>query len=443
MLPASQAGGEPIAALSTPWGHSALALVRVSGAGARERVAALCPGGPPWRPRRASLRVARSADGAELDALLCTWLPGPRSPTGEDVVELSCHGNPLLIEALLDRLAAVGARPARPGEFTRRAVENGVMDLIGAEALLARIEARSAAGLDAARAAGDGRLRAELEALRQRLLDLCAELEVRLDHPGEELGEADDAEVAAALRALAADAGALAGTWALARPRLEGARVALVGEVNAGKSSLFNHLVGERRALVSPEPGTTRDVIERAVRVEGLELLFFDTAGERDAAGLEAEGQALGQALTREVDLRLQVFAADRPPAALWPGAWLVATHADRAPPPAEVLGQPVRFAVDNTTGAGVPALRAALRSALGADPGGARALLISQRQHGAALELQAGCLAAAAALLGPAGPVVAAEEATRALLALSALSGDDAREDVLDRLFARFCVGK
>lgn len=376
-------------------------------------------------------------------------MPGPTTATGEDVLELGCHGNPLIVEQLLDRLVALGARPARPGEFTRRAVEHGRLDLVSAEAVHGLITARSAAGLDAARQGLDGQLQATLSAHREALLSLAAELEVRLDHPGEDLGEASDEEVVAQLQTQARALSALAASWRAGKRRLEGARVALVGPVNAGKSSLFNRLVGMDRALVSSLPGTTRDVIERAVLVDGLEITFLDTAGERAATGLEAAGQRLAQQLTADVDLRLHVFSALTPPteaalAALGPG-WLVATHGDRENGLSEAVLRSDRpsFLVSNTTGAGVPALLQALRTALGRDPSGAAAVVLSQRQH-ELLRAMAGHVAEAADCLGGmVGPAVAAECVTLALERLGELTGDDVREDVLDRLFARFCIGK
>ncbi len=449
--PSPTAGGDTIVALATPWGHAALALLRLSGpdAGALGRRLCCSPDGPRWVPRRASLRRALDAEGGLIDELLVTWMPGPATATGEDVLELGCHGNPLVVEQLLDRCVALGARPARPGEFTRRAVLHGRMDLMGAEALHALITARSAAGLDAARQGLDGALAAVLAGLRDRMLSLAAELEVRLDHPGEDLGAATDDEVIAGLGALSAELGALSESWRAGRRRLEGARVALVGPVNAGKSSLFNRLVGMDRALVSAEPGTTRDVVERAVVVDGLEILFLDTAGDREAHGVEAAGQALARSLTADVDLRLHVVSALAPPtpaalAALPPGGWLVATHTDRGPVPAH-LGATGRrvFGVSNPSGDGIDALRQALRAQLGADPSGAAAVVLSQRQHALLRDMAARCAEAADCLGGMMGPVVAAEALTRGLQRLAELTGDDVREDVLDRLFSRFCIGK
>jgi len=256
--------------------------------------------------------------------------------------------------------------------------------------------------------------------------------------------------VIAALRGVAADARALAATWAHARPRLEGARVALVGPVNAGKSSLFNQLVGQRRALVSDAPGTTRDVVERGTRLGGLDVTFLDTAGERDTPGeLEAAGIELGRSQALEADLRLVVWPRDRPLDPIGralldqtpPPRRVVATFGDR---PAHPGAPPPDVTVDNRSGAGLEALRAELRKALcAAPPQAAAAVVVSQRQQARLLESAGAAAGAADALAGALGPAIAAEEVTSALEALASLTGEDVREAVLDRLFARFCIGK
>lgn len=438
-MPGSVAPEPLIVALATPAGHAATSLLRLSGAGCLDFARALCPGGPAWRPRRSALRRLRAADGGLIDEALVVWMPGPGTFSGEDCLELSLHGNPILVAQALERCAELGARMARPGEFSRRALLNGRLDLLRAEALSALISARSPLGLGAARAAAE--LEAQLEPLRDRALDLAAALEARLDYPGEELGLDDDAAVGAGLRALAGEARSWAAGWAVSRRRLEGARVLLEGPVNAGKSSLFNALLGVDRAIVSDRPGTTRDLLERSLMVEGLEITLFDAAGERDDPDpIEAEGIARGRAMAAQVDLRLHLCRPGDPapaPAPAGPERWLVMSH---APVPVET-DLPVRFFVDSPSGAGVDALRAALRAALG--EGSAVHSVVSQRQHGLLLGIAERLEAAAEALMGWAGVAVAAEACTEALELLGELRGDDVREEVLDRLFARFCIGK
>lgn len=438
----------PICACATPWGHGAIAVVRVSGPDLAGLVRAVCGALPaPRGVRRVDLR---DADGV-FDAGMLAWMPGPRSYTGEDVAEISCHGNPLLVERLLAALCAAGARLASAGEFTRRAFLNGKLDLTRAEAVLQAIAATSPAGLDLARRGLEGDVAALADALRDALTDVAAELEAILDYPGEDLLFAEDAALIARLGDVEDRARAAAASWRGGRVAVEGARVALVGAVNAGKSSLFNALLGRPRALVAATPGTTRDVVESALPLPRGRVVLLDTAGERETDDpVEAGGLALARAMTEEVDLLLVVLPLHRGADAVARDLLartearprlVVGTHADlpRAP---DAL--PVDHAVSSTTLDGVPALRDALADALrGEAPGGSGVVLASQRQRDLFAGVAAAAEAGAAALAEGAGPAVAAERCYDALADLDALVGRDTREAVLDRLFARFCVGK
>jgi hypothetical protein len=214
----------------------------------------------PGRPRHVAL--VHPVSGPFDDGV--AWLAlGPSTATGEDTAELSCHGNPLLAERLVDAALHAGARLAHPGEFTRRAVEHGRLDLTAAEGVAQLVEARTLDGVALAREAVEGRLTEAFDGLRGRLVGALAELEVRLDYPEEDVDPTAD-RAAAEIGAVASEARAMQASWRLARVAVQGARVALVGPVNAGKSSLFNQLLGQRRALVHERPGTTRDVLEVA-----------------------------------------------------------------------------------------------------------------------------------------------------------------------------------
>lgn len=431
--------------------------MRVSGPDLAPLVRAVC--GPLPAPR--TVRLSRLRDDAGVfDEGLLTWMPGPASYTGEDVAEISCHGNPLIVERLLDALVARGARPAHPGEFTRRAFLNGRMDLTRAEAVLQAIAATSPAGLAIARAGLDGRIAAQADTLRDTLVDLAAELEAVLDYPGEDLLVAGDAALAARLDAVAEDAARAVASHRAGRVAVEGAKVALIGPVNAGKSSLFNALLGRDRALVSPVAGTTRDVVESVLALPTARVVLYDTAGERAGTPpeggidpIEAAGLALGARMVAEVDLLLLVLPGHRPldeggSALLERTAGrprlVVVTHADlprRLVLPADVEDVHV---VAVPTGEGVDALRDALPAALrGEDPGEAAVIVASQRQRDAYARLGENAAAAAAALRDGGGPAVAVERVYEALTALDGLVGRDTREAVLDRLFARFCIGK
>ncbi len=455
-----QSARDTIVACATPWGRAAISIVRLSGPGTAGVLAAICPhaAGLP-EPRRAVLRAFVDPRGT-IDRGLLTWLPGPGSYTGEDSAELSCHGNPLLVERLLAACVAAGCRPALPGEFTRRAYEHGRLDLVRAEAVLQAIEARSTGGLEVAGRALRGELGAWLEERRAEAMTLAAELEARLDFPdqleldsGGEPALEDDGALARRIAALEDQLAAAAASHQRARVQVDGARVALLGPVNAGKSSLFNALLGRRRALVSRQPGTTRDVLEANTEILDLPVVLMDTAGENAAPEeLERAGMALRDELLEQADLLVLVLPAhrlDEPEA-----RELLARSADR---PRVLVGNHAdrpgaRFALDEhrllptsaIDGGGLDALRRAIAEGLaGEEPGASAAVIASQRQHELLRAASEGLERARLALLGEAGVVVAAEELLDALSRLDAVGGGGVREEVLDALFARFCIGK
>ena len=410
---------DTIVALSTPWGRSAIGVIRLSGPDAQILAERACASGPRWVPRRASVRRIVDRDGRTVDEVVAVWMPGPNSYTGDDVVEISGHGNPVILHAMLDAFVAQGARPARPGEFTRRALENGRTNVLQAESLQALIDARSMDGVRDAQGGMDGAMEAESAQMREALLDIAAELEARLDHPDDDLSLESDQAVTDILRHHAEAAMSTADTWMRSKVRIEGATVALIGPVNAGKSSLFNHLVGSARALVSDRPGTTRDVVERSVLLDGMDITFLDTAGEGGTDDqLEQAGVALGQSLSAQADLRVVVVPSDRPLCMASRGLidrtrdqrhLLVGTFGDRPRDPKFDLTDLV---VDNVTGLGVNAVNAAVRSAVAnapTSPGGA--VVLSQRQHDLFRTIAEHCSAAAVALDGALGPAVAASE--------------------------------
>ncbi len=446
---------DTIVASATPWGRGAIGVVRLSGPGVAEVLGRVCPRprGLP-RARRAVLVKLRDVDASSsvFDEGLLTWMPGPGSYTGEDSAEISCHGNPLLVERLLAACVDAGCRMAGPGEFTRRAWQNGRLDLLRAEAVLQAIEARSPEGLDVATRALRGELSSWLEGQRLDLVGFAAELEALLDFP-DQLDPLDERRLLGALEAAETELGRVAATFRKARVQVQGAQVALVGPVNAGKSSLFNVLLGRRRALVSARPGTTRDVLEASCEIGGLPVVLMDSAGEnRRPETLEAAGLALRDELLVHVDLLVVVLPAHLPQlaegldllaATAGRPRVLVGNHADRPGAALEIGGQRLLHtcALDGT---GLDALRAAIASALVGDaPGNAAVVIASQRQHDLLLRAAEHVAAARRAQLGDAGPAVAAEEVLVALEQLDELGGRGLREEVLDTLFARFCIGK
>ena len=441
---------DTIVALATAWGRSAIAVVRLSGPNVRgilEEISRPVGGFPP--ARRARLAEFFD-DGGPFDEGLMTYFEAKSSYTGEPSAEVSCHGNPLLVERLIAACVSQGARVANPGEFTRRAFLNGRLDLTRAEAVLQAIEATSSEGLRVARAGLDGEVEGLVDTLRSQLTDAIAELEARLDYPGEDLVFEDDQELISRLEDLVRRSEAAAATYLSGRVLVEGATVALVGPVNAGKSSLFNVLGGSERALVSDTPGTTRDVIERQVELGAVRIRLLDTAGDREAEGLEALGIEMGRRLTEEADLLVVVIPAHQPhlgvptlESTAHRNRLIVANHADRLTGKKPTLPSE-SLLISAQTGHGLETLAEKISEKLvGELPGGARLIIASQRQRDLLIGVARRVEEALDAHRGEAGLAVAAERLYAALEPLDAIVGRDSREAVLDALFSRFCIGK
>lgn len=437
-----------IAAIATGPAAGGVGIVRLSGPAAVEaarRVAPTLPASPP--PRVAAFHRFVDAAGRPVDEGLVLYFPAPRSFTGDDVVELHAHGAPRLLTLLLEEvLRHEGVRLAEPGEFTRRAYLAGRVDLARAEAVADLVAAESEAQVRAAAAQLTGQLSARLEAVVAPLLALHADLEGVLDFPDEAEGADADAgprleQALAAVRALLADGA----RGALVR---RGAKVVLYGPVNAGKSTLFNALVGAARALVDPEPGTTRDALEARLELEGLAVTLVDTAGLRDTPG---RVEALGIARTREAlqgaDLGVLVLPVDVTEGQRM--AWQVECDDERR---LEVSGKAdlsvawslpgeAPLAVSGLTGVGVAELRRALASRLGG--GVAQAALVSSQRHLDALARAAQHLEQAKTAQAVSTLEVVAGEVGLALGALHEVTGADASSALLDAIFQRFCIGK
>ena len=420
---------DTIFALSSGSPPAAVALVRISGPradSALESLAGMLPG-----PRTASL-VALSAAGEPLDRAIVLRFPGPGSATGEDVVELHLHGGRAVVAAVLAALADIdGLRPAEPGEFTRRAFENGRIDLAEAEGLADLLAAETQSQRRAALAAAGGALSRQVEAWRQKLLALAAALEAALDFSDEgEVGEAWPPGWREGLDELAAEIEAL-----LARPPAErlkdGVRVVVAGPPNAGKSSLLNALVERDAAITSSLPGTTRDLIEAPTAIGGIPFLLVDTAGLRDGVdeveriGVERARSSLGAA-------DLVLWLGDPAEAPLGPRTLLIKAKCDLDP---SWDGAGLR--VSSRTGEGLDALVRVLV--------GRASQLLPAEGEVAANERQRQALRAVLAWLGEAADdmLVAAEALRGARIELDRITGRAGVEDMLDTLFARFCIGK
>jgi tRNA modification GTPase len=467
-----------IFALSTAPGRAGIAVVRLSGKAAHAALHALCAGKVP-KPRAAGLRQLRDPGSGEgLDRGLVLWFPGPASFTGEDMAELHLHGGRAVIAGVLAALGRLGLRLAEPGEFTKRAFENGKLDLTEAEGLADLINAETAAQRSQALAQSAGALRERYEAWRASLLCAMAYVEASLDFSD----EADIAEGAfnAALpevRALDAELDRALADHRRGEIVREGIQVAIVGAPNAGKSSLLNALAGREAAIVFDEPGTTRDIIEVALDLDGFPFVLRDTAGLREtASAVEQEGIRRTIATAEQADLVLALIDATTPhpvPLPLGEGTVLHANPLVQASPLPMGEGQgegrfaesraliPVLnkidlasttkaeadtgvIAISAKTGEGLDTLRAALVAFARGNYSGAETPLITRARHRQEIERARAALAAFLAC-AEAGdhPELAAEHLREAADALGRLTGRLDVEDVLSQIFSEFCIGK
>jgi tRNA modification GTPase len=433
-----------IFALASGAGRAAVALLRLSGPGTAGVVAALAGSLPP--PRHASLRRLRDPRTAELlDQALVLWFPGPASYTGEDSAELHLHGGPAVIAGVAEALVAAGARPAEPGEFTRRAFLNGRMDLTAAEGIADLIAAETAAQRRQALRQAGGALATLYGGWAARLTSLLARQEAFIEFEDEDLPAGLDDAVALAGAALRAEIAAHLADAGRGERLREGLLVAILGAPNAGKSSLLNALAGREAAIVSARAGTTRDVVEVRLDLAGVPVTLADTAGLREAADeIEAEGVRRARRRAEEADLVIAVFATDRvpdPETLAWvrPGALVLANKLDLAPAPAGIGGV-VPLGVSSRTGAGLDALRARLAEEAAARAGLAAEATLTRPRHRAALAEAAGWLAE---LDTAPLPELRAEALRVALRAIGRITGRVGVEAVLDAVFGEFCIGK
>ena len=476
---------ETIAAIATPPGAGGIGIVRLSGTNAfavggaifRARHAQDTPDGYPPSHALTYGHVVDPATGEAVDEVLAAFMRAPHTYTREDVVEIDAHGGPLLLNRILALALASGARAARPGEMTMRAFLNGRLDLAQAEAVMALIQAESAAGLRLAMRQLSGDLSRRIEAIRTDAMEAMVRIDAAIDFPEEEVPQPDRAEIASLVERARASVGDLLAGAARGRLLREGMRVVILGRPNVGKSSLLNALLGTERAIVTPIPGTTRDTVEATGSVRGIALHLVDTAGltetadpverigvershaaassadlalfvvdgstplsdaDDDAiAGLRAitpDGPASDVAASSDMAARpvmLVINKSDLPPAydddaarALWPGAPTVRTSALS---PDGVA--PLEDAIADLVLAG---------QAHAADP-----LVASVRHHDALSRASAALESADTALASGIPLEYVAFDLKTALDALGEITGETATGDLLDRIFAEFCIGK
>ena len=444
---------DTIVAIATPAGRGGIGVLRVSGPSAGCIANGLLRLGDPLEPRYATF--ARTAG----DQVVATYFPAPHSYTGEDVVEISAHGSPVVLRQIVEQAMALGARLAEPGEFTLRAFLNGRIDLVQAEAVADLIDAVTPLQARAAFDQLEGTLTGRIAEIDAALFDLIAKLEASLDFPDEGYHFVTAGDAGSTLRTIEATIGTLLCDVRRGRMIREGARVAIIGKPNVGKSSLFNALLRSGRAIVTAVPGTTRDLVTETADVDGLRLELVDTAGVRETTDeVEREGIARARLAWATSDLALVVVDTSAPLGdedcillretaatprlivgnkADLPAAWRVEDFA--APP----------IRVSSKTGDGIDVLREEIRTALdGANPATARdTAAVTNVRHAALLErAQSALRRAGDALDAPGGPV--AEEFVLtdlqdARAALEEVTGKRTSEDLLRHIFSRFCIGK
>ena len=433
---------DTIFAPATAAGRAAVAVIRVSGPDSSKILKAFAA--PLPEPRRAAVRRLK-ARGEILDEALVLWLPGPNSFTGEDSAELHLHGGRAGVEAVSGALAELGLRLAEPGEFSRRAFQNGKLDLTQAEAIADLVDAETEAQRYQALGQLEGELSARYEAWRRRLIQALARLEAAVDFPDEDLPETLQAEVGARIGDLAGELEAALADHGRGEAVREGFKIALIGAPNAGKSSLLNRLAGREAAIVTEIAGTTRDVIEVPAVIDGFKVLFADMAGLRDSADpIEAEGVRRARVWAEGADLRLwvvdQAAPADFEDVAR-PGDILVLNKADLPSGPDPGLPDLETVRVSAKTQAGIDALWAALSARVGALIGGdfPAVTRLRHRRHlqDAAQALRRGQNAIALS------PELGAEDLRHAAQALGRIAGRIDAEQVLDEVFSSFCIGK
>jgi tRNA modification GTPase len=451
---------ETIVAAATPPGRGGVGIVRLSGPKVPE-IAAVMLGELP-AARRATFAAFLDAAQRPLDAGLALFFPAPASYTGEHVLELHGHGGPLVLEALIARALELGARRARPGEFTERAFLNDKLDLAQAEAVADLIDAGSRAAVRAAMRSLQGEFSAMVRGLTEAVIELRTYVEAAIDFPEEEIDFLADRELQRRFAALREHFAGVHSSAQQGRLLRDGMTVVIAGPPNAGKSSLMNRLAGYDAAIVAPVPGTTRDVLRERIEIEGLPLHLLDTAGLRPGGdALEAEGMRRARGEIARADRVL--FVVD---AAADPGA--AAFEAERAQLPAAVpvtlvlnkcdlLGslpggkdatvahaaEPARLYVSALTGAGLAELRAHLTRSMGFESVESGAVSARQRHLESLARARAHTEEAQRQLTEWRAGELVAEELRAAQQALGEITGEFTSDDLLGRIFASFCIGK
>ena len=450
---------DTIAAIATGAQVAAIGVVRLSGPDAialADRLFSPLHGGPmrTQESRRLVYGELRDRDGALLDLCLCTVSRAPQSYTGEDTAEFQCHGSPIVLRAVLEALFALGARQAGPGEFTKRAFLNGKLELSAAEAVADLIDAETAESARNAAGQLSGAIARRIETIYAALADISAHFHAVLDYPDEDIEDFTLARYVDTLGTARRELRALLATFARGRLLREGVPTAIVGRPNAGKSSLMNALLGYDRAIVTAVPGTTRDTIEEKLRLGGQLLRLTDTAGIRETADpVEALGVRRSRAALQNAELVLAVVDGS---ADFTDEDAEILRLAEQAPKALVLLSKddltrktttlptalPV-IPISVVSGEGFAALEEAVRALFPLPAVPAGEILTNARQAEAVERALEAMESAQAAMAGGQTPDIVLTETESAMTALGELTGRNLREDVTNRIFQRFCVGK
>jgi tRNA modification GTPase len=455
---------DTIAAVATPSGIGGIGIIRISGPKA-EKIGRLL-----FRPSKTPCPFATHRlyhgdivppeKGTPVDEVLITLMRGPHSFTGEDVLEIHCHGGPVILRTVLDAVFRAGARHSEPGEFTRRAFLNNRLDLSQAEALGDLMAVKTPKGLDASLAQLKGRLSDKIHSLRESLLEVLVLLEADVDFPDEGLDILPVQKIVQMLEPPAADIRSLLATYEEGRLYREGLKTVIAGRPNVGKSSLLNRLLGEERAIVTPVPGTTRDFIEEAITIEGLPIRLTDTAGVRESEnpieqkGVERVWEKLSgaDAVILLLDGSEDLSGEDRLLlASVEKGKCVVAINKSDLPQRlkeeevAKVLPGFKPLRISARYGDGLDRLKAEILALAGRSGSGPDSdVVIGNLRHKTALERAAGFIQKAGeSLLKGLSPEFASLDIRESLRCLEEIVGQTTSEELLDRIFSSFCIGK
>ena len=447
---------DTIVAISTPPGRGGLGVVRLSGPLAR-RVAEGMLSPVSWHSWRAHTAELLAEDGRPVDRVVATFFEAPRSYTAEDVVEISCHGSPVVLRWTLERALALGARLAEPGEFTLRAFLKGRIDLPQAEAVRDLIEATTLYQARVAAQQAGGSVSRRLAPLKKNFLDLIALLEAGIDFAEDDVSVAQPEEILARLDPVLAEVRRLAASFQYGSLVRQGLTLAIVGKPNVGKSSLFNRLLEQDRAIVTDVPGTTRDLVSEVASIGGIPVKLYDTAGIREGAGpVEELGIERSYQAIADADLSLVVIDVSEPrndrdealiAHARAAGRYLVVGNKSDLVPSRDPKGADagVSVVVSALSGEGIPALRRAILESVAPEgPPAEEAGFITSLRHEQLLKESADWLEKARAAVQSSVPhEMLLLDLYAALRPIDAVTGATTADDILDRIFSTFCIGK